>query len=70
MPAQFPYRVVADDLRAKIRSGEIADKLPTRAQLADIYGVSDMTIGAALRVLKDEGLIYGVAGLGTFVTES
>jgi DNA-binding GntR family transcriptional regulator len=29
--------------------------------------VADMTVGRALDVLKDEGLIYGIAGLGVFV---
>jgi DNA-binding GntR family transcriptional regulator len=64
---KFPYRRIADDLREQIESGKLAGQLPTRARLAETYGVSDMTVGAALKVLKDEGLIYGVAGLGTFV---
>ena len=64
---KFPYRRIADDLRDQIESAELTGKLPTRAQLAEAYGVSDMTVGAALKVLKDEGLIYGIAGLGTFV---
>jgi GntR family transcriptional regulator len=64
---KFPYRRIADDLRDQIRSGELTGQLPTRAQLAESYRVSDMTVGAALKVLKDEGLIYGIAGLGTFV---
>jgi GntR family transcriptional regulator len=65
--AKFPYQAVADALRAKIAAGEITGKLPSRAKLADEYGVADMTIGAALAVLKDEGLVYGVRGLGVFV---
>jgi GntR family transcriptional regulator len=64
---KFPYRQIADNLRDQIKSGELTGQLPTRAQLAESYGVSDMTVGAALKVLKDEGLIYGIAGLGTFV---
>jgi GntR family transcriptional regulator len=64
---KFPYRRIADDLREQIESGKLTGQLPTRARLADTYGVSDMTVGAALKVLKDEGLIYGIAGLGTFV---
>lgn len=70
MEPKFPYRRVADDLRDKINSGEIAGQLPSRAQLAEHYGVADMTIGRALRVLKDEGLVFGVPGLGVFVKES
>jgi DNA-binding GntR family transcriptional regulator len=36
--------------------------------LAEELDVAPMTIQRALRVLKDEGLIYGKPGLGTFVT--
>jgi GntR family transcriptional regulator len=69
MEPKFPYRVVADDLRAKIAAGEIKGKLPTRVQLAEQYGVSDMTIGSAINVLKDEGVVYGVPGLGVYILE-
>ena len=64
---KFPYRRIADDLREQIESGKLTGQLPTRARLAETYGVSDMTVGAALKVLKDDGLVYGIAGLGTFV---
>jgi GntR family transcriptional regulator len=64
---RWPYRVVADDLREKINSGKIRGKLPPRTALAEEYGVTHMTVARALDVLKDEGLIYGVAGLGVFV---
>jgi DNA-binding GntR family transcriptional regulator len=67
MEPKFPYRHVADDLRAKIQSGELTGKLPTRAQLADEYGVTDMTIGRAVQVLRDEGLIKTYRGLGMWV---
>lgn len=67
MEPKFPYRKIADDLRAKIKSGEISGQLPTRASLAEEYGVTDMTVGRAIDVLKDEGLVFGVAGLGVFV---
>lgn len=67
---KFPYRRVADDLRAKIQSGELTGQLPTRAKLAEQYGVADMTVGRALDVLRDEGLVFGVPGLGVFVKKS
>lgn len=66
---KFPYRRVADELRAKIRAGKLTGQLPSRAKLAEEYEVADMTIGRALQVLKDEGLIFSVAGLGVFVRE-
>ncbi len=65
MEPKFPYRRVADDLRNKINSGEIAGQLPSRARLAEEYGVADMTIGRALRVLKDEGSCSGCRASGS-----
>lgn len=67
MAPRFPYRQIADDLRTKIKSGELRGQLPTRAQLCEQYGVADMTLGRALQILKDEGLIESVPGLGIFV---
>jgi DNA-binding GntR family transcriptional regulator len=57
---------VADDLRETIQSGELTGQLPSRAKLAEQYGVADMTIGRAIEVLRDEGLIASVRGLGVF----
>jgi DNA-binding GntR family transcriptional regulator len=37
--------------------------------LANHLGVSPMTVQAALRILKDESLVYGVPGRGTFVAD-
>ena len=70
MEPKFPYRHVADDLRRKIESGELTYQLPSRLKLAEEYGVSHMTIDRALTVLKQDGLVYGVAGLGVFVKET
>jgi DNA-binding GntR family transcriptional regulator len=67
MEPQFPYREVADDLRDKIKSAELARQLPSRAKLAEEYGYAEMTIDRAIKLLKEEGLVYGIAGLGTFV---
>jgi DNA-binding GntR family transcriptional regulator len=69
MEPKFPYRRIADDLRDKIESGELTGQIPTRAKLAEQYGVAYMTVDRAIRVLKDEGLVYGVAGLGVFVSD-
>lgn len=70
MVPRFPYRQVADDLREKITLGEIRGQLPPRRQLAEQYGVADMTVGRALEVLKAEGLIESVPGLGVFVAST
>jgi DNA-binding GntR family transcriptional regulator len=64
-----PYLQVADDLRRSISSGALGsgDKLPSTRELMEQYQVANMTIQNALRVLRDEGLIYGVPGRGSFV---
>lgn len=66
------YLRVVDSITEQIRSGELkpGDKLPTYAQLADTYKVSVSTAQAALRLLRDRGLIEGHQGKGTFVSDS
>jgi GntR family transcriptional regulator len=65
------YLRVVDAITEQINSGALApgDKLPTYAQLADQYFVSVSTAQAALRILRDRGLIEGHQGKGTFVSE-
>jgi DNA-binding GntR family transcriptional regulator len=60
---------VAEALRAQIQSGELTpgQKLPTARELQQIFGIASATTQNALRVLKDEGLIYSVHGRGVFV---
>jgi GntR family transcriptional repressor for pyruvate dehydrogenase complex len=65
------YRVLADELRARITSGQLraGDRLPTEPQLCRSSGVSRSTVREALRLLASEHLIVttrGVAG-GSFV---
>ncbi|WP_052269736.1 winged helix-turn-helix domain-containing protein [Streptomyces sp. MUSC 125] len=64
-----PYVKVAEALRAQIHSGELppGQKLPTARELQQIFGIASATAQNALRVLKDEGLIYSVHGRGVFV---
>jgi len=67
--AKPPYQRIAAELRAQIADGvlEPGAQLPTIHALAESHGVSINTIQKALKVLKDAGLIEGVAGYGTFV---
>jgi len=65
------YRVLADDLRSQITSGQLrlGDRLPTEPQLCRDSGVSRSTVREALRLLASQHLIVttrGVAG-GSFV---
>ena len=69
--SRAPYLQVADDLRQEIRAGAIqpGDRLPSTRELMDRYGIANMTVQAALRVLRDEGLIYSQPGRGSFVRQ-
>lgn len=66
-----PYRQLAEILRNKISSGELAPgtMLPSIMKLSEQYEMSTFTVKKALALLKDEGLITGVTGYGTFVAE-
>jgi len=62
------YRQIADDLRARMESGEYPpdSRLPSVAELMDRYGVALATMNAAIRVLRSEGRIETEQGKGTF----
>jgi GntR family transcriptional regulator len=74
MPQNQPmYRLIADDLRAKIKDGKLApnEKLPTEDKLSSTYqNASRNTVREAIRRLTDEGLLESRPGQGTFVTRS
>jgi GntR family transcriptional regulator len=78
--AEPMYKRVAEDLRARIESGEIApgSKLPTEVELMDEYGekfgspsggvsISRNTVRDAIKLLATRGLVVSRAGKGTFV---
>ncbi|WP_231156424.1 GntR family transcriptional regulator [Streptomyces sp. CNZ748] len=69
MPREAPYLEVADSLRARILAGEweVGARLPSRAQLAEEYGVGRNVTQRAMDRLIVEGLLEGRAGSGTFV---
>ncbi|MFJ8579427.1 GntR family transcriptional regulator [Micromonospora sp. NPDC093277] len=58
------YQKIADELREKIRKGELraGDRLPTEPQLMDQYQVSRNTIRLATGLLVNEGLVESVPG--------
>ncbi|MFY1698257.1 MULTISPECIES: winged helix-turn-helix domain-containing protein [unclassified Solwaraspora] len=70
MPKQ-QYQVLADELRAKIESGEWppGTKLPSRSQLCREYDVSDTVVGKAMMILRATGLTETLEGVGVFVAE-
>ena len=68
MPMQR-YEQVASDLREKIKSGVYPSgaKLPSRSELRTIYQISDTVSDKALWILRQEGLVETLAGVGVFV---
>jgi GntR family transcriptional regulator len=61
---------VAGDLAADITSGALAPgaRLPAEPELAQIYGVSRITVRHAVRDLAGRGLVVVSRGRGTYVT--
>jgi GntR family transcriptional regulator len=68
---QLAYMRVAEDITARIESGELRPgaRLRSERDLATHYGVAFHTIRNAMRVLRERGLIVSVHGRGTFVRE-
>lgn len=71
MPAVPDYQRIVDDVRSKVRSGELSpgDKLPTKREMAVSYDVSMNTVDRALLILTSEGTIIGHQGKGLFVPD-
>ncbi|MEV5549405.1 GntR family transcriptional regulator [Streptomyces sp. NPDC052309] len=61
-PPQRTHREVADELRARIRSGALPPgrRMPTQAQLAEEFGVERGAVRQALRILQSEHLLTNV----------
>lgn len=73
MPPQPRYLEIADSLRSRIGPGKDfppGAQLPTREALKEEYGVSEITIDAAMRELRRDGLTETVHGRGVFVREA
>src|SRR5215469_2029215 len=66
---QPPSRVIAEDLRNKIESGDLAPgaKLPSERELAEQYGTARNTAREAVRLLAEAGLVIAEHGRGSFV---
>ena len=64
-----PYQQLADELRSSIRRGELhpGSQLPSITELAERYQVAKGTVQAALRVLRESGLVVARHGKGVFV---
>ncbi|MDX3642485.1 GntR family transcriptional regulator [Streptomyces sp. MB09-02B] len=66
-----PYRQIADNLRARIADGTIPTgrRIPSLVELEAEFGVARDTLRKAVKVLKDEGLVETVTGMGVYVVD-
>lgn len=66
-----PYLQLVAILRGQIESGKLApgQQLPSVIKLAEEYELAVPTVRKAITRLKQEGLVTGVPGYGTFVAE-
>ncbi|MER6205956.1 GntR family transcriptional regulator [Streptomyces sp. NPDC001642] len=65
------HQVLAGDLRRRLAAGEweVGAKMPSRAQLAQEYGVGPNVAQKAVERLIVEGLLEGRTGSGTYVAQ-
>lgn len=69
IPTPTRYARVAQALLADIAGGRypVGSRIPTEAELEARFGVSRHTVRAAIRYLRDLGLVTARAGIGTTV---
>ena len=69
MPRRMTYRQIADDIAARIATGEYPpeSKIPSYSQLSQLYSVSIATVQRALLVLHAKSVVYGEPGRGVYV---
>jgi GntR family transcriptional regulator len=68
LPKYYQLKEIIRDLIEKEELGA-GRAIPPERELCDRYGVSRMTARQAVMELVNEGLLYRVQGLGTFVAE-
>lgn len=64
-----PYRQIADILRSRIADGTIpvGRAIPSLMELEAEFEVARDTLRKATKLLKDEGLVETVTGMGVYV---
>lgn len=62
---------ISASIRAAILTGELAPgaQLPSSNELADLFGVSRMTVQNAIRTLREEGWVDSRVGSGVYVRD-
>src|SRR6478735_135606 len=68
-PTEPPSARIVAELRRRIASGELAagDRVPSTRQLTRDFGVAMATATKALAVLRRDGLVRALPGIGTVV---
>jgi GntR family transcriptional regulator len=56
------WQQVRDDLISRLEGGEFSDAFPGEHELSDDYGISRHTVRAALRELREQGLVTAARG--------
>jgi GntR family transcriptional regulator len=66
-----PYRQIAEILRTRIENGSIPPgrRIPSLVALEAEFAVARDTLRKAVKVLKDEGLVETVTGMGVYVVD-
>lgn len=66
-----PNVQIAGSIRRAILNGELVpgEQLPSGAELARFFGVTRVTIGNAIRTLRDEGFVRTKTGSGVYVRD-
>jgi DNA-binding GntR family transcriptional regulator len=69
--AHMTYVEIADDIEARIRSGEYRphQELPSYTKLAELYSVGRTTASRAYGLLRDRRLVYGEQGRAVKVAD-
>ncbi len=64
------YLQIKDSIEDAIKKGILSDndRLPTESELCEVYGISDIVVKNAYKLLVKEGFIVRVQGSGTFVS--
>lgn len=66
-----PYLQIAADIRRKIEDGTIPPgrRIPSTVAMEQEYEVARDTLRKATKLLKDEGLVESVRGMGLYVVD-
>lgn len=66
-----PYQQIAAILRGRISDGTIpvGRRIPSLVELEQEFGVARDTLRKAIKVLRDEGLVETITGMGIYVVQ-